>query len=224
MKVYIYYRAKLTTWQCLFRISLGFLLPARWHLNFLQVKWKAILVTGGRSFQKLMFGMPLLDRTCGNRDSCAIFKGDRYFLWDFWVKNANKWLIVFLHVFANWYSCIFIALFYINCLHLVDFFVMTLRWKGCKSHVLEQKIKHRLRRLRGSLSLIGYSLAVSLHKHGVLEGWLFSIPKATAKKKFTYACTELRMSSFVAPFFGCANRLLQIMYHIPGPIILLICS
>lgn len=151
-------------------------------------------------------------------------QGGQVFSLRLWVKNANKWLIVFLHVFANWYSCIFIALFYINCLHLVDFFEMTLRWKGCKSHVLEQKIKHRQRRLRGSLSLIGYSLAVSLHKHGVLEGWLFSILKATAKKKFTYACTELRMSSFVAPFFGCPNILLQIMYHIPGPIILLICS
>lgn len=37
----------------------------------------AILTPGDQSFPKLMSGMPLLDRICGNQDFCAIFKVER---------------------------------------------------------------------------------------------------------------------------------------------------
>ncbi|GMY18703.1 histone deacetylase 5 [Fagus crenata] len=35
------------------------------------------LTTGDPSFQRLTFGMPLLDQICGNQDSCVILKLDR---------------------------------------------------------------------------------------------------------------------------------------------------
>ena len=46
--------------------------------KYLQVKLQAVLTPGGQSFQKKTSGMPLSDLTCGNQDSSAILKVDRY--------------------------------------------------------------------------------------------------------------------------------------------------
>lgn len=46
--------------------------------KLMQIKSPLLLTPGDWSFQRLTFGMQLLDQICGNQDSCAILKVDRY--------------------------------------------------------------------------------------------------------------------------------------------------
>jgi len=46
--------------------------------NLMQIKLPLLPTPGDRNFQRLTFGMLLLDQICGNQDSCAILKVDRY--------------------------------------------------------------------------------------------------------------------------------------------------
>jgi hypothetical protein len=63
----------------------------------MQIKAIMPLTPGDQSFQRLTFGMPLLDQICGNQDSCVILKLDRYDTF----KKKKMLVILTLKIFRS---------------------------------------------------------------------------------------------------------------------------